>query len=364
MNAPAGTIVLSAGGTGGHMTPAAALASDLAARGFRVDIVTDRRGMKFKDMFPGMKMRLVPSGALTRGVTGKIIALAALAAGTVKAGGLLMRLKPVIVIGFGGYPSVPGVFAAQILRIPTIIHEQNAVMGLANKLLAPRADCVALSWENTKANRGARIVITGNPVRPEIAALRAKPYPGLDRELRIFIMGGSLGAKVFSEVVPQALSRLSPDDRRRVEVVQQCRAEDIESVRAIYERAGIKADLAAFFGDVAAKLSMTHLVIGRSGASTVAEITAAGRPAIFVPYPHHKDQQQKINADFVANAGGAWVMEESGFTPEALLARVEAFLHDPAILARAAEKARSCGRADAARRLGDLVAGMVSLREK
>jgi UDP-N-acetylglucosamine--N-acetylmuramyl-(pentapeptide) pyrophosphoryl-undecaprenol N-acetylglucosamine transferase len=181
-----------------------------------------------------------------------------------------------------------------------------------------------------------------------------------DGVLRIFVLGGSLGAKVFSVVLPEALSRLSSSQRAQIEIVQQCRAEDIELTRKYYGASGISAQVATFFDDVAGELERAHLVIARSGASTVAEVTAAGRPAIFVPYPHHKDQQQKMNADAVADGGGAWVMTEDGFTPDAVLARIEAFLQNPQILFRAAENARGCGKPDAARKLGNLVTEIVS----
>ena len=207
-----------------------------------------------------------------------------------------------------------------------------------------------------------RSVITGNPVRAEIAALYTRPYPVMEQDgvLRILVLGGSLGANVFSSVVPGALALLAPEYRERLHVVQQCREEDLDGVRDSYKNSGIKADLAPFFEDMGEQLANAHLVIGRSGASTVAEVTTVGRPAIFVPYPHHKDQQQKMNADAVADVGGAWVMTESGFTPETLLARIETFLQNPSVLFRAAEKARTCGKPDAARKLGNLVTAMVS----
>lgn len=365
MNKPEPLIVLSSGGTGGHMTPAQALANDLLSRGFRVELVTDPRGMKYEKMFAGVKIHVIPSGTLGKGLTGKIKGAINLGLGTLKGMSLIKRLKPALVIGFGGYPSVPAVFAAQRQKIPTIIHEQNAIIGRANAFLAPRADRIAISWPEIQGldeNEKRRAVVTGNPVRPDIASLFTKPFPNIDTNgtMRIFIMGGSLGARVFSDVIPAALVRLSSDYRARLEIVQQCREEDITSTERVYNEANIRARLAPFFTDVAGELARAHLVIARSGASTVAEVTTAGRPAIFVPYPHHKDQQQKINADAVSDAGGAWTMTESGFTPEALLARIETFLQNPSILFRAAEKARICGKPDAARKLGNLVTEMVS----
>lgn len=358
-------ILLSSGGTGGHMTPAQALAEDLRSRGFRIELATDERGMKYQHMFGEIPAHVLRSGTFGAGAMGKIKGAANLGMGFGQALMLIMKLKPKLVVGFGGYPSVPAVYAAQKMGVPTIIHEQNAIIGNANAFLARKAARIALSLpvvQGLDDSERMRSVVTGNPVRPDIAALYTQPYPNLGHEtpLRIFVMGGSLGAKVFSDIVPQTLAKLSAEYRQRLYVVQQCRNDDLESVRRTYEVAGIKCDLRSFFDDVAGELSKAHLIIGRSGASTVAEVTTAGRPAIFVPYPHHKDQQQKMNAETVADAGGAWVMTEGGFTTEALLARIETFLQNPSILFRAAEKSRSCGKPDAARKLGNLVTAMVS----
>lgn len=358
-------ILLSAGGTGGHMFPAAALAQDLRSRGFRVELVTDPRGKRFTESFGDIPITVIQAGTLGSGLLGKVSGVAGVAMGIIQSMQILGRLKPAVVVGFGGYPSFPAVYAAQRKKIPTIIHEQNAILGRANAALAPRADRIALSMSHIHGLDEAdvpRATVTGNPIREEIAALYSKPYPTMqaDGVLRILIMGGSLGAHVFSDVVPKAFAKLSAAHRARLEVVQQCRPDDLESVRAIYEQAGIKAELHNFISNVPQQLAQCHLVIARSGASTVAEVTTSGRPAIFVPYPHHEDQQQKINADTVADAGGAWVMTQSGFTEEAVLARVETFLQNPETLFRAAENARSMGRPDAARRLGNLVTAIAS----
>jgi UDP-N-acetylglucosamine--N-acetylmuramyl-(pentapeptide) pyrophosphoryl-undecaprenol N-acetylglucosamine transferase len=358
-------IILSAGGTGGHVMPAQALALDLVSRGHVVECFTDRRGLKFKPLFGDIPVREVRAGVLGAGLKGKVKGLLDLSLGVFQALRLLLAAKPAAVVGFGGYPSFPAVFAAQLLRIPTILHEQNAIAGKANVMLASRAQRIAISMPAVRGlepSELSRTVYTGNPVRAEIASLYSKPYPALSDAgtLRILVMGGSLGASVFSAVLPEALARLPADHRARLHIVQQARAEDLEQAREKYKNAGIRAELSPFIDDVAGELEKCHLVIARSGASTVAEVTVAGRPAIFVPYPHHKDQQQKINADTVADAGGAWVMTENGFTPEALLARVETFLQNPSILFKAAENARSCGKPDAARRLGNLVTAIVS----
>lgn len=358
-------ILISSGGTGGHMSPAAALASDLKSRGFRVALVTDARGRKFAGMFPEIPLHEVRAGTSGRGIAAKVKGIFNLGVGGMQALALVRSLRPALVVGFGGYPSVPGVWSAQRLKVPTIIHEQNAIIGKANAFLAAKAERIALSWPETQGldeTERLRAVVTGNPIRPEVAVLFNQPYQPLSHEgtMRILIMGGSLGASVFSDVVPQTLARLSADYRKRLKIVQQCREADLDKVRDVYKQAGIDATLATFFDDVAGELLKAHLVIARSGASTVAEVTAAGRPVIFVPYPHHKDQQQKMNADAVADRSGAWVMTEDGFTQEALLARLETFLQNPQTLFHAAEKAREQGKPDAARKLGNLVTAIVS----
>ncbi|MCB9988572.1 MAG: undecaprenyldiphospho-muramoylpentapeptide beta-N-acetylglucosaminyltransferase [Rhodospirillales bacterium] len=359
-------IVLSAGGTGGHLTPALALAHDLLARGYRVALVTDGRAKTYGLKIDGkITVYTVKAGTLGKGLMGKIKGAAALATGLVQARLLIRKIKPAVVVGFGGYPSYPAVNAAQAEKIPTIIHEQNAVLGKANAMLAPKAERIALSYPHVHGIEGAdevRAVVTGNPVRPEISALYTVPYPTPEHDgpLRIFITGGSLGAHVFAAVVPAALARLSDPQKARLEITQQCRAEDVDQVMADYKAAGIKAECASFFNDVHERLAAAHLFIGRSGAATTAEVAVAGRPAIFVPYPHHADQQQKINAEAMADAGGAWVMIQEGFTEDALRTRIETFLQNPESLFQAAEAARSCGKPDAARRLGNLVTALAS----
>ncbi len=358
-------ILLSAGGTGGHMFPADALAQDLISRGYRVALATDIRGKRFEPFAGGIPIHVLKSGTIGAGLFRKVKSVVSLGMGYFQARKLLSDLKPAVVIGFGGYPSVPAVYAAQTMKIPTVIHEQNAILGRANVFLAPKAEKIAVAWahvEGLESSDEARAVVTGNPVRPDISGLYNKPFPTIEQDgtLRIFITGGSQGASVFSEVMPLALARLPAHHRARLEIVQQCRDEDLASVQRIYNDAGIKCDLRPFFKDMALQLEKCHLVIARSGAGTVSEVTTAGRPAIFVPYPHHADQQQKRNADAVADAGGAWVMTQNGFTPEALLARLETFLQNPETLFRAAENARSCGRPDAARKLGNIVMAMAS----
>ena len=365
MTAESKLVLISAGGTGGHMFPAESLARDLIGRGYRVALATDARGKKYEPFADGIPVYVLKSATLKAGLLSKVKSVLSLGVGYLQARKLIDKLKPAAVVGFGGYPSFPAVYAAQKKNIPTIIHEQNAVMGKANAYLAPKADRIALSWphvEGLSESDIVRTVVTGNPTRPDIASLYNKPYPALEQDgvLKIFVIGGSQGAHIFSEVLPEMVDNLSASHRARLEIVQQCREDDIEETRQAYAKTGVKAELATFFGDVAERLEDCHLVISRSGASTVAEVTTAGRPAIFVPYPHHKDQQQKKNADAVFDVGGAWVMTQDGFTVEALLARIETFLQNPETLFRAAENARTYGKPDAARKLGNLVTALAS----
>lgn len=358
-------VILSAGGTGGHVMPAQALAHDLIARGYRIAVITDPRGMKYSKGFGDIPIHEVKAGTLGKGILGKVKGLANLAFGILQARKIIRRLKPAVVVGFGGYPSVPGVYAAQRKKIPTILHESNAILGWANDLLAKKATHIALSWEGSRGlndEERTRSVVTGNPIRTEIKALADKPYPQLvqDGALNILVMGGSLGASIFSEVLPEAFKQLSPENRARLNIVQQCREEDLAQVEAAYKDIGINATLMTFITDVATEITNCHLFIGRSGASTVTEMTAAGRPAIYVPLGVHKDNQQKINADTVSDQGGAWTFVQDGFTSDALLARIERFLADPSILTKSAEKAKTCGNPDAAAKLGTLVEKLIN----
>lgn len=353
-------ILLAAGGTGGHMFPADALARELIARGHNVALATDIRGKRFEPFAGGIKLYVLSSGAMIGGLKGKVSSFMALTKGFRESQILLKELRPDIVVGFGGYPSFPPVMMAQMMKIPTVIHESNAVLGLANVALAPLAKKIATPTENMNRLRTsdrAKLVVTGNPVRPDIAAVGHVGYPEFmnGNGLRIFVTGGSQGAQVLTEVLPRALAHLPEAERKRIEIVQQCAEADIPRLQSVYGKAGIKAELQPFFRDMADRLKNTHLFVGRSGASTVAEIAAAGRPALFVPYPHHKDQQQLKNARILADVGGAWIIEQKGFTPQSVLARMKDFLQNPDILKEAAEKAKAQGQTDAARKLADTV---------
>ena len=360
-------IVLAAGGTGGHMFPAESLAGELLARGFRVALVTDRRGQAFGERLPGVELHRIRAGRLGAGLMSKVVGVAELALGTLEAGRLLRLLAPAAVIGFGGYPSVPTMLAAARLGRATLIHEQNALLGRANRLIAPRAKRIATSFPETGALREAdraRTVETGNPVRREIAALSGLPYPALGAEdpIHLLILGGSQGARVLSEVIPAAFALLPESLRRRLRVTQQARAEDIEAVRRAHAATGVAAELATFFNDVPARLARAHLVISRSGASTTAELATVGRPAILVPYLHAADDHQTANARALEKAGGAWVMPHAAFTPTALAEQLARLAASPETLAQAARAMHGLGRPDAARELADLVVATIGGR--
>lgn len=366
MSAASGTlVVLAAGGTGGHVFPADALAGALLERGCAVALVTDRRGGSYGGTLGKLDTHRIRAGQITgRSPLRRLRGLVELALGAVQARRLLGRLRPAAAVGFGGYASIPTMLAARWARVPTVIHEQNAVLGRANRVLAPRVTRIARSFEHVVALRAqdaARAVLTGNPVRAAIAALADKPYdaPVKDGPLRILVTGGSQGATVFSRVVPAALALLPEAARRRLVVAQQCRPADIEQAHAAYAAAGFGAELKTFFDDMPARLTAAHLVICRSGASTCAEITAAGRPAILVPYPHATDDHQTANARAIEAAGAAWLMPEPTFTPAALAERLAALLEAPAVLAERAAHARALGRPDAAARLADVVLSVV-----
>jgi len=352
-------ILLCAGGTGGHLFPAEALAVALARRGAIVELATDARAAQFK--FPARAVHLIPSATL-RGRDPLSLArtLSVLAFGTVKAWALIGRIRPAAVVGFGGYPTVPPLWAAALRGVPTVLHEQNGVMGRANRLLAPRVSAIATSFHtlaNLDARWQAKISFTGNPVRPQVIEAAATLYaaPGAGAPLRLVVFGGSQGAHVMAEIVPPALERLPADVRARLTVVQQARAEDIDGVRAVYAKLGIAAECAPFFADLPRRIAAAHLVVSRSGASTVAELSAIGRPAILVPLPHALDQDQLANAGVLAEAGGAVRIVQRDFTPERLATEIARLAADPALLARMAIGSKSAGTIDAAERLADLV---------
>jgi UDP-N-acetylglucosamine--N-acetylmuramyl-(pentapeptide) pyrophosphoryl-undecaprenol N-acetylglucosamine transferase len=347
-------IVLSAGGTGGHLFPAQALAGELVKRGRDIVIMTDARFANYATHFPGAVIDTVPSSPFNA-----LTAPFKIAAGIVIAFFKLLKLKPDAVIGFGGYPSVPVMLAATLARLPTAIIEQNAVVGRANRLVMNKVKVVAAAFPIARfaPTDIAKIVLTGNPLRPEVEALWGAPYkvPEAGGPLRLLVFGGSQGARAMSEIVPAALTRLPHDMKLRLSVVQQCRPEDIEQVREIYKNAEIRADLQRFFSDLPKRMAETHLVIARSGAGTVAELMAIGRPSILVPLPGALDDNQTPNADILARAGAGWRFAQSELDPDRLAKLLIGIFGDPIDLARRAAAAHALATPNAASKLADVV---------
>jgi UDP-N-acetylglucosamine--N-acetylmuramyl-(pentapeptide) pyrophosphoryl-undecaprenol N-acetylglucosamine transferase len=355
-----GPVVIAAGGTGGHLFPAEALARRLVERGIAVQLMTDRRADAFAAAVPGVAVSRIRAGRLGGGPFHAACGLAEIAVGIVQARRLLHRLTPAAVVGFGGYPSVPTMLAASQLGYPTVIHEQNAVLGRANRLLAPRARRIAAGFPETAGLRGTdrpRLTLTGNPVRPAIlsaaSAGYAPPEPGEPVEL--LVVGGSQGARIFGEIVPPALAALPAELRARLHVVQQARPEDRAAVAARYGELGIAAEIDSFFTDIPERLARAHLVVCRAGASTVAELAATGRPAILVPFPFAADDHQTANARAYAAVGAGWAVPQATLDPLGLAARLTELLDSPGVLRSAAASARGFGRPDAA----DLLVGLV-----
>lgn len=361
-------VLLAAGGTAGHLFPAFALAEELGARGRIVDLVTDMRGDRYGADFPARRVHQVPSatlgGANPLAVTKTALTLSR---GVWAAFRLLGEIRPAAVVGFGGYPTFPPLMAARMRRIPSALHEQNAVLGRANRMLAARVDAIAVSFENTAYLTGplaAKARLTGNPIRAAAVRAAAEPYspyfPG--ETFYILVFGGSQGARFFSDVVPPALALLPVGIRKRVHVVQQAREEDIGRVQDAYAQSGIPAQVAPFFPNLPDMMAASQLVIGRAGASTVAELSALGRPSILVPLPHALDNDQLRNATALANAGGAWCIEQSELNAARLAAEIEKLMRAPQLLTVAAAAAKARGRLDAVVRLADFVEDLIERR--
>lgn len=352
--------VLAAGGTGGHMIPAHALAAELLKRGHRVALVTDERGARIPGLFQDTQVHVLPAGRLAGGPLGWMRGGRAIWEGREMARRLYETFQPTAVVGFGGYPALPAMLAAFKDGIPTAIHEQNAVLGRVNRFLARKVEAIATAYPQVDrlAERYAgKTHLVGNPVRDVVLALRDQPFPPLTEEgvFRVLVTGGSQGASILSEVVPEGLGLLPLTFRRRLQVTQQCRPEDIEAVRARYAALGIPADLATYLPDLPERLGWAHLVIARAGASTIAELTAAGRPAILVPLPSAMDDHQTANARELKAAGGARSIPQARFTAVELAKQMQKLALDPGALENAARRARDCGRPRAASDLADLV---------
>lgn len=361
MNAVTRHYVLAAGGTGGHLIPAFALAAELEERGHHVALITDARGATIPGKPSALTAHVLPAGRLEgKNPLSWLKGGRAIIEGRRMALRLYDSFQPTAVVGFGGYPALPALLAATSARIPAVIHEQNAVLGRVNRLLAGRVDAIATSCAQVFGLAGkhsGKVTLVGNPVRKEVLDLRDQPFPAFtaDGLLRILVTGGSQGARVLSEVVPDGLAMLPPVLRSRLQVIQQCRPEDIESVRNRYASHGIPAELATYFEDMAERLADAHLFIGRAGASTIAELTAVGRPAILVPLPIATDDHQTANTREIVAAGGARSIRQDRFTAAELAKQINAMAQHPETLANAAHAAWNCGYPNAASDLADLV---------
>ncbi|NML05552.1 undecaprenyldiphospho-muramoylpentapeptide beta-N-acetylglucosaminyltransferase [Sphingomonas sp. G-3-2-10] len=354
------TYVLAAGGTGGHMVPAAALATELLGRGHHVALISDDRGVRFPGLFEDIETHVLPAGRLGGGPLGFVKAAGKMLAGRSMAITLFKEMHPSCVIGFGGYPALPALLGAFSRGVPTVIHEQNAVLGRVNRYVAGKVDAIATSYETTerlKDSWKAKTHHIGNPVREAILELRSRPYPMLDEDgiFRVLVTGGSQGASILSQVVPDGLALLPTHFRRRLQVTHQARVEDIDTVRAKYAAHGIPAEIATYLPDMPERLAWAHIVIARAGASTISELTAAGRPAILVPLPSATDDHQTVNAREITAAGGARTISQRAFTAPELAKQIQKLGLDTVGLENAAARAKSCGKPNAARDLADLV---------
>jgi UDP-N-acetylglucosamine--N-acetylmuramyl-(pentapeptide) pyrophosphoryl-undecaprenol N-acetylglucosamine transferase len=367
-SAPQKLVVLAAGGTGGHLFPAQALAEALVRRGYRIHLMTDERVREYGRSFPAEAVHQIPAATLVLGkphlLPGRLFRLWR---GVRLASKLIRELRPAVLAGFGGYPSFPPVVAATRLGLPALIHEQNAVMGRANRVLASRVAAIASSFPaiaNLSPRAGARIVFTGNPVRAKVLAESAVPYrPPGDGPFRLVVFGGSQGARFFAEFIPEVMRALSAEVVKSLSIVQQCRPEDLEGVRQVYAELGVASELSPFFDDMPKRIADAHLVVCRSGASTVAELGVIGRPAILVPLPHSIDNDQLRNAESFASSAAGWVKPQSSLRAPEFAALLTKLRYDPRGLAEAAAGAKRHGRPDAAERLADLVEELI-LRSK
>src|SRR5947199_1037270 len=360
-------ILLAAGGTGGHLFPAEALGVELIRRGLRVRLATDSRASRYSGLFSKNTIDLVPSATVrSRAPWSLAYSGLMLAAGTVVSLSLMRRLKPAAVVGFGGYPTLPPLLAARLFGVPGVIHEANAVLGRANRFLSTHVNAIATSLPGVLDRDPAlagKTTIVGTPMRPGILAAAGMKYapPELTGPFRLLVVGGSQGARVMADIVPGAIERLEPAMWNRLVLTQQVREEDMARVRAVYDRLKIKAELAPFFSDLPARLASHDLVVSRSGAGTVAELAAIGRPSILVPLPGAIDQDQFANPGVLSQAGGALRIVQSDLTPDRLAAEISTLAAEPARLASMAAGARTVGKLDAAERLADLVAKIANI---
>lgn len=352
--------VLAAGGTGGHLIPAFALAAELEKRGHHVALITDERGARLPGKPDFLPAHILPAGRIGKNPLHWPKGIGAILQGKRMALRLFESFEPSAVVGFGGYPAFPALWAATSAKVPSVIHEQNAVLGRVNRFLAGRVDAIATSYRDVirlADKHQGKVHLVGNPVRAEVLKLRDQPFPPFaeDGLLRVLVTGGSQGASVLSEVVPDGLAMLQPALRTRLQVTQQCRAEDIDAVRRRYAGHDIPAELGTYFEDMASRLADAHLFIGRAGASTIAELTAVGRPAILVPLPIATDDHQAVNTREICAAGGARMIRQDRFTGAELAKQIQAIAQSPEALGNAAHAAWNCGYPNAAQDLADLV---------
>lgn len=361
-------IMLCAGGTGGHLFPAEALADELTKRGYAIELMSDERADKYGSAFPADQIHIIKSDTLRGRNPLKLLKTAVkLGLGTLQAWKIMRTKKPKVLVGFGGYPTFPPMFAARLAGVPTILHEANAVMGRANRMLARGASGVATAFDlPLPQNLQHKAMVTGNPLRPNVRDVLGAPYdaPVPAGPFHLLVFGGSQGARVFSQVVPEALALLAPEERARLAVVQQARAEDLPSVEARYRELGVAAQLAPFFADLPAHIAASHLVICRSGAGTVCELAAIGRPALLVPFPGALDNDQGLNADVLVQAGGARKVPQAQFSAQALAGQLKEFLAQPQQLADAAAGAKSAGQLEAERKLADFAETLIAGQQR
>ncbi|MGB0960198.1 MAG: undecaprenyldiphospho-muramoylpentapeptide beta-N-acetylglucosaminyltransferase [Halocynthiibacter sp.] len=357
-------VVIAAGGTGGHMFPAQALAEKMLARGWQVKLSTDARGARYAGGFPdAVEVEVLSSATFARGgIRAKLMVPFRILGGVMAAISKMRKQKPTVVVGFGGYPSIPAVAAAFVLRVPRMLHEQNGVLGRVNKLFAKRVDAVACGTDPTPLPDGASGYYVGNPVREVVLERAGAAYivPG-DYPMTLLVIGGSQGARILSDVVPAAVAALPEALLKNLRVMHQARGEDEDRVRSFYETHGIRAEVAPFFTDVARRMTEAQLVISRAGASSVADLSVIGRPAILVPYAAATGDHQTANAQGLIKAGGAVLIPEALLDADSLKAQIEMILTQPEGAGAMAEAALSCGRPDAS----ETLAGMVEyLRDK
>ncbi len=359
-------LIIAAGGTGGHMFPAQALAEAMLERGWRVRLSTDARGARYAGGFPAaVAVEEVGSATFARGgLMARLAVPFQIAGGVMAALSSLRKARPAAVVGFGGYPAIPAMAAATLLRLPRMIHEQNGVLGRVNEVFARRVPVVACGTWPTALPDGARGIHTGNPVRAAVRDRAGAAYiPPGDYPMSVLVIGGSQGARILSDLVPAALAALPEEIRRNIRVSHQAREEDRDRVEAFYAEAAIPADVQPFFTDIPARMSEAQLVISRAGASSVADISVIGRPAILIPLAIAIRDEQSANARALTEAGAAVLLPEAGLEAAALTAAIEGVLSDPERAGGMAAAALSVGVPDAASRLADLVERLAEGRD-